>query len=41
MNGFHRPHGGIAGDRRPEEAARSPFADIAGRFANWMTGATG
>jgi hypothetical protein len=39
MNSFHRPHGGLQETDPPEEAARSPFADIAGRFANWMTGA--
>ena len=39
MNSFHRPHGGLQETDAPEEAARSPFADIAGRFANWMTGA--
>jgi cell division septum initiation protein DivIVA len=25
--------------RSPDEAPRSPFSDLAGRFANWMTGA--
>jgi hypothetical protein len=39
MNSFHRPHAGLQEKDAPEQAARSPFADIAGRFANWMTGA--
>jgi cell division septum initiation protein DivIVA len=39
MNSFHRPHGGLHETDAPQEATRSPFADIAGRFANWMTGA--
>jgi hypothetical protein len=39
MSSFHRPHAGLQEKDAPEEAARSPFADIAGRFANWMTGA--
>jgi hypothetical protein len=39
MNNFHRPHGGVQEADAPEEAARSPFSDLAGRFANWMTGA--
>ena len=39
MNSFHRPHAGLQENDAPEQAARSPFADIAGRFANWMTGA--
>ncbi len=39
MNNFHRPHGGLQEADAPEEAVRSPFSDIAGRFANWMTGA--
>ncbi|MFL5864451.1 MAG: DivIVA domain-containing protein [Solirubrobacteraceae bacterium] len=39
MNSFHRPQTGLQEKDGPEEAARSPFADIAGRFANWMTGA--
>jgi cell division septum initiation protein DivIVA len=40
MNNIHRPHGGLQeADDAPEEAVRSPFSDLAGRFANWMTGA--
>ncbi|MGH2896597.1 MAG: DivIVA domain-containing protein [Solirubrobacteraceae bacterium] len=39
MNNFHRPHGGLQEADAPEEAPRSPFSDLAGRFANWMTGA--
>ncbi len=39
MNNFHRPHGGLQEADAPEEAVRSPFSDLAGRFANWMTGA--
>ena len=39
MSSFHRPHAGLQEKDGPEQAARSPFADIAGRFANWMTGA--
>ncbi len=39
MNNFHRPHGGVQEADAPEEAVRSPFSDLAGRFANWMTGA--
>jgi DivIVA protein len=39
MSSFHRPHAGLQEKDPPEQAARSPFADIAGRFANWMTGA--
>jgi hypothetical protein len=39
MNSFHRPHGGLQETDAPEEATRSPFSEIAGRFANWMTGA--
>ena len=38
MNNFHRPHGGVQ-EADAEEAIRSPFSDLAGRFANWMTGA--
>jgi cell division septum initiation protein DivIVA len=38
MNNFHRPHGGVQ-EADAEEAVRSPFSDLAGRFANWMTGA--
>jgi cell division septum initiation protein DivIVA len=38
MNNFHRPHGGLQ-EADPDEAPRSPFSDLAGRFANWMTGA--
>ncbi|MFL5859346.1 MAG: DivIVA domain-containing protein [Solirubrobacteraceae bacterium] len=39
MNSFHRPPAGQQEKDGPQEPARSPFADIAGRFANWMTGA--
>jgi cell division septum initiation protein DivIVA len=39
MNNIHRPHGGVQEADAPEEAVRSPFSDLAGRFANWMTGA--
>jgi cell division septum initiation protein DivIVA len=39
MNNFHRPHGGLQEADAPEEAPRSPFSDLAGRFASWMTGA--
>lgn len=39
MNNFHRPHGGLQEADATDEAQRSPFADLAGRFANWMTGA--
>ncbi len=39
MNNFHRPHGGVQEAEAPEEAVRSPFSELAGRFANWMTGA--
>jgi cell division septum initiation protein DivIVA len=38
MNNFHRPHGGLQEADASDEAARSPFSDLAGRFANWMTG---
>jgi cell division septum initiation protein DivIVA len=38
MNNFHRPHGGVQEADAPEEAFRSPFSDLAGRFASWMTG---
>ncbi len=38
MNNFHRPHGGLQEAEAVEEAPRSPFSDLAGRFANWMTG---
>ena len=38
MNNFHRPHAGLQEADAPDEAARSPFSDLAGRFANWMTG---
>ncbi len=38
MNNFHRPHGGLQEADASEEAVRSPFSDLAGRFANWMTG---
>jgi hypothetical protein len=39
MNNFHRPHGGLQEADTLEEAPRSPFSDLAGRFATWMTGA--
>jgi cell division septum initiation protein DivIVA len=39
MNNFHRLHAGLQEADAPEEAHRSPFSDLAGRFANWMTGA--
>jgi cell division septum initiation protein DivIVA len=39
MNNFHRPHGGVQEADAAEEAVRSPLSDLAGRFANWMTGA--
>ncbi len=39
MNNFHRPHGGVQEAAPADEAVRSPFSEIAGRFANWMTGA--
>jgi cell division septum initiation protein DivIVA len=39
MNNFHRTHGGLQEADAPEDAVRSPFSDLAGRFANWMTGA--
>jgi cell division septum initiation protein DivIVA len=39
MNNLHRPHGGLQEADAPEEAPRSPFSDLAGRFASWMTGA--
>lgn len=39
MNNFHRSHGGVQEADATEEAVRSPFSDLAGRFANWMTGA--
>jgi cell division septum initiation protein DivIVA len=39
MNNFHRTHGGVQEAEAPEEAVRSPFSDLAGRFASWMTGA--
>ena len=39
MNNFHRPHGGLQEADAADEAPRSPFSDLAGRFANWMTGA--
>ena len=39
MNNFHRPHGGLQEADVSEDAHRSPFSDLAGRFANWMTGA--
>jgi hypothetical protein len=39
MNTFHRPHGGLQEADAPEDAPRSPFSDLAGRFASWMTGA--
>jgi cell division septum initiation protein DivIVA len=45
MNNVHRPRGGLQEADAPEEAVateeavRSRFSDLAGRFANWMTGA--
>ena len=39
MNNFHRPHGGLQEADAVDEAPRSPFSDLAARFANWMTGA--
>jgi cell division septum initiation protein DivIVA len=39
MNNFHRPHGALQEADPVDEAPRSPFSDLAGRFANWMTGA--
>jgi DivIVA protein len=39
MNNFHRPHGGLQEADAVDETPRSPFSDLAGRFANWMTGA--
>lgn len=39
MNHFHPSHGGVQEADAADEAPRSPFADLAGRFANWMTGA--
>jgi cell division septum initiation protein DivIVA len=39
MNNFHRPHGGLQEADALDEAPRSPFSDLAGRFATWMTGA--
>jgi cell division septum initiation protein DivIVA len=36
---FNRPGAGLQEQDAPEETPRSPFADIAGRFASWMTGA--
>ena len=38
MSYFHRPHGGLQEADAPEEAVRSPFSELAGRFANWTTG---
>jgi cell division septum initiation protein DivIVA len=39
MNNFHRPHAGLQEADASDEAPRSPFSELAGRFANWMTGA--
>ncbi len=39
MNNFHRPEPRSAGPVPSQDEPRSPFADVAGRFANWITGA--
>jgi len=39
MNSFHRPRTGLQEtEAQEEEVTRSPLTEIAGRFANWMTG---
>lgn len=38
MSYFHRPAGGLDEPEAPHETPKSPFADVAGRFANWIAG---
>jgi len=43
MSYFHRPDAGfeppVPTEESTEESPRSPFSEVAGRFANWITGA--
>jgi DivIVA protein len=39
MSYFHRPDAGFERPVTTEDPPRSPFSDVAGRFANWITGA--
>ena len=43
MSYFHRPDAGfeppVSTEESTEESPRSPFSEVAGRFANWITGA--
>jgi cell division septum initiation protein DivIVA len=39
MSYFHRPDAGFEPPVPTEESPRSPFSEVAGRFANWITGA--
>jgi hypothetical protein len=39
MSYFHRPDGGLEPTSLTEDPPRSPFAEAAGRFANWISGA--
>lgn len=39
MSYFHRPDGGFEPPASTEESPRSPFTEVAGRFANWISGA--
>ena len=38
MSHLHRPPVGLQEPETATEPTRSPFADVAGRFANWITG---
>jgi cell division septum initiation protein DivIVA len=38
MSYFHRPAAGLEEPEAPHEPPKSPFADVAGRFANWISG---
>jgi DivIVA protein len=39
MSYFHRPDAGLQPAAPTEDSPRSPFSEVAGRFANWITGA--
>ena len=39
MSYFHRPDGGFEPPSSTEDSPRSPFTEVAGRFANWISGA--
>jgi hypothetical protein len=39
MSYFHRPDAALEGPEPTEDSPRSPFSEVAGRFANWITGA--